>query len=270
MLLADGATYELKCILHHIGEANTQGHFTAHAIRSQSDGTEAWVYFDDSKAIVTDLTSVLSPEGKSSTACLLLYELKECEVEVGASVSTSEAGQKPRASPAPPSPSKASPNLVSAASRDSLSPGRPQRAVATIPSAEPATTPELLWFDTRKATSECFDYARKASDALDEISYAEDFDVLHRRHYIIWQKLTESMRFLEAQHLSDAVEAMRQCCILAIEGDQYFLEVSAWNSHDDWQALFTSTDRACRMLRRYQVATEADNVRERAISTRFG
>ena len=80
-IFATEAKYNLRGVVHHVGNAAFSGHYTACGLRSDTtdtqDNEEQWVYFDDRKGIKEDFDYVAKREKNQRNCYMALYELKK-------------------------------------------------------------------------------------------------------------------------------------------------------------------------------------------------
>ena len=80
-IFATEAKYNLRGVVHHVGNTAFSGHYTACGLRSDTtdtqDNEEQWVYFDDRKGIKEDFDYVAKREKNQRNCYMALYELKK-------------------------------------------------------------------------------------------------------------------------------------------------------------------------------------------------
>lgn len=80
-----GPSYSLKSVVHHIGQRQSSGHYTADALRlvkpasGEGDKEPTWVSFDDASSARTTLDEIRSNPSKQRTVYMLLYTLPDTE-----------------------------------------------------------------------------------------------------------------------------------------------------------------------------------------------
>jgi Ubiquitin carboxyl-terminal hydrolase len=69
--ISEGGEYEIKSILHHIGDQVSTGHYTTEAVRSNVYNNQVWVNFNDHQCTPIQFPNI----SKNASAYILLYVL---------------------------------------------------------------------------------------------------------------------------------------------------------------------------------------------------